>query len=206
MTETQVTLTRQALKTPRSAAIAGIIFAVLYGASMVLLNISLSQEATGGLARTVTDPRTGCSGPEPHPVRRDCFSLVHWRDSRPPQRQGRSPLCDCFPRQRFAVSCLNLHGRSLSSRAIECLRKRIRCSYTKRCIDLRPIGDISCLQHLCHPHGRCVHDITGHNLAPYRRDAPWLGLSDVRVGAGVAAEYRLFLLGDLDLTGMGAGG
>jgi hypothetical protein len=58
MTETQVSLTRKALKTPRSAAIAGIIFAVLYGASMVLLNISLSQDPAGGLARTVTDPRT----------------------------------------------------------------------------------------------------------------------------------------------------
>jgi hypothetical protein len=58
MTKTQVTLTRQALKTTRSAAIAGIIFAVLYGASMVLLNISLSAEATGGIARTVTDVQT----------------------------------------------------------------------------------------------------------------------------------------------------
>jgi len=58
MTETQISLTRQALKTPRSAAIAGIIFAVLYGTSMVLLNISLSQEPAAGLARTVTDPRT----------------------------------------------------------------------------------------------------------------------------------------------------
>jgi len=58
MTETQISLTRQALKTPRSAAIAGIIFAVLYGASMVLLNVSLSQEPAVGLARTVTDPRT----------------------------------------------------------------------------------------------------------------------------------------------------
>jgi arginine exporter protein ArgO len=58
MTETQISLTRQALKTPRSAAVAGIIFAVLYGASMVLLNISLSQEPAAGLARTVTDPRT----------------------------------------------------------------------------------------------------------------------------------------------------
>src|SRR5512137_2611032 len=58
MTETRVTLTRQALKTPRSAAIAGILFAVLYGASMVLLNISLSEEATGGIARTVTDVQT----------------------------------------------------------------------------------------------------------------------------------------------------
>jgi hypothetical protein len=58
MTETKVTLARQALKTPRSAAIAGIIFAFLYGASMVLLNISLSTETTVGLARTATDPRT----------------------------------------------------------------------------------------------------------------------------------------------------
>jgi hypothetical protein len=58
MTEAQISLTRQALKTPRSAAIAGIIFAVLYGASMVLLNVSLSQEPVAGLARTVTNPRT----------------------------------------------------------------------------------------------------------------------------------------------------
>jgi hypothetical protein len=58
MTETQISLTRQALKTPRSAAVAGIIFAVLYGASMVLLNVSLSQDTAAGLARTVTDPRT----------------------------------------------------------------------------------------------------------------------------------------------------
>ena len=57
MTETQISLTRQALKTPRSAAIAGIIFAVLYGVSMVLLNVSLSQEPAG-LARTVTNPGT----------------------------------------------------------------------------------------------------------------------------------------------------
>jgi hypothetical protein len=58
MTETPISLTRQALKTPRSAAIAGIIFAVLYGASMVLLNVSLSHETATGLARMVTDPRT----------------------------------------------------------------------------------------------------------------------------------------------------
>jgi len=58
MAETQISLTRQALKTPGSAAIAGILFAVLYGASMVLLNVSLSQEPAAGLARTVTDPRT----------------------------------------------------------------------------------------------------------------------------------------------------
>jgi hypothetical protein len=58
MTETKISVTRKALKTPRSAAIAGIIFAVLYGASMVLLNVSLSQETAAGLGRTVADPRT----------------------------------------------------------------------------------------------------------------------------------------------------
>ena len=58
MTVTPISLTRPALKTPRSAAIAGIIFAVLYGASIVLLNVSLSHETATGLSRTVTDPRT----------------------------------------------------------------------------------------------------------------------------------------------------
>jgi ribosomal protein L25 (general stress protein Ctc) len=59
MTETHVTtLTRQKLKTPRSAAIAGIIFAILYGASMVLLNISLSHEPVAGFSRLETDSGT----------------------------------------------------------------------------------------------------------------------------------------------------
>jgi hypothetical protein len=42
MTDTPVTLTRRALKTPRAAAIAGIIFAVLYGATLVLLYLSVT--------------------------------------------------------------------------------------------------------------------------------------------------------------------
>jgi hypothetical protein len=58
MTETQVSSIRQSLKTPRSAAIAGIIFAILYGTSMVLLNISLTNDPAAGFARTVTDAQT----------------------------------------------------------------------------------------------------------------------------------------------------
>jgi len=46
MTETQASLTRRSLKTPRSAAIAGIIFAVLYGASRVLLYLSIPPYGT----------------------------------------------------------------------------------------------------------------------------------------------------------------
>jgi hypothetical protein len=58
MTETQVSSIRRSLKTPRSAAIAGIIFAILYGTSMVLLNISLTSDPAAGFARTVTDAQT----------------------------------------------------------------------------------------------------------------------------------------------------
>jgi len=46
MTETQASITRRSLKTPRSAAIAGIIFAVLYGASRVLLYLSIPPYGT----------------------------------------------------------------------------------------------------------------------------------------------------------------
>jgi hypothetical protein len=58
MNETSVTSRRKALKTPRSAAIAGIIFSVLYGASMVLMNISLPHEPTAFLAWLETDTTT----------------------------------------------------------------------------------------------------------------------------------------------------
>jgi hypothetical protein len=58
MTESSVTSRREALKTPRSAAIAGIIFSVLYGASMVLMNISLPHEPTAFLAWLETDTTT----------------------------------------------------------------------------------------------------------------------------------------------------
>ena len=58
MTETQGTYPVRRSKHQGPASCSGIIFAVLYGTSMVLLNISLTQESATGLARTVTDPRT----------------------------------------------------------------------------------------------------------------------------------------------------
>jgi len=44
MKETQSTLIRSSLKTPRAAAIAGIIFAVLYGTSRVLLHLAIPPD------------------------------------------------------------------------------------------------------------------------------------------------------------------
>ncbi len=46
----RVTLTRQALKTPRAAAIAGIIFAVLFTTSIVLIRLALPEELRGANA------------------------------------------------------------------------------------------------------------------------------------------------------------
>lgn len=58
MTETSVTSRRKALKSPRSAAIAGIIFSVLYGTSMVLINLSLPHDPAAGFSLLETDVRT----------------------------------------------------------------------------------------------------------------------------------------------------
>ena len=41
MTEAQVSLTRRSLTTPRSAAVAGILFAVLYSTGLVLVRLSI---------------------------------------------------------------------------------------------------------------------------------------------------------------------
>ena len=43
----RVTLTRQALKTPRAAAVAGIIFAVLFTISIVLIRLAIPEQLGG---------------------------------------------------------------------------------------------------------------------------------------------------------------
>ncbi len=47
MTQAQVNLTRKKLTTPRAAAIAGIVFAIFYGVSLVLIRISIPAEIAG---------------------------------------------------------------------------------------------------------------------------------------------------------------
>lgn len=44
MSETPLTLTRQKLKSPRAATIAGVIFALLYGTSLVLVRLSIPAD------------------------------------------------------------------------------------------------------------------------------------------------------------------
>ena len=45
--EQQIILTRQALRTPRAAAVAGIIFAVLFTTSMALIRLTLPEDLSG---------------------------------------------------------------------------------------------------------------------------------------------------------------
>ena len=44
MTETRINITRMKLRTPRAAAIAGILFALLYGTALVLIRISIPTD------------------------------------------------------------------------------------------------------------------------------------------------------------------
>ena len=46
MNETQAPITRRSLTTPRSAAIAGVLFALLYGTSLVLIRLSIPADFT----------------------------------------------------------------------------------------------------------------------------------------------------------------
>ena len=206
MTETSVISRRKALKTPRSAAIAGIIFSALYGTSMVLINLSLPHDPAAGFSWLETDVRTVTLALNLIPyagiaflwfigVIRDLLSDMEDR-----------LFATVFLGSGLLFLALTFMGAALAAGLLSRLCDRIECPRTKRCTDLQPKGDLSHLQHLCHPHGRCVHDITGHHLAPHRSDVPWLGSPDLHLGAGAAAEYRLFLLGDLDLPGVGAGG
>jgi len=58
MTETRASLTRRKLKSPRAAAIAGILFALLYGAGMVLVRISIPTDPAAESAWLETNSRT----------------------------------------------------------------------------------------------------------------------------------------------------
>jgi hypothetical protein len=54
----RVALTRQALKTPRAAAVAGIIFAVLFTISIVLIRLTIPEELSGSNTTAVLQGNT----------------------------------------------------------------------------------------------------------------------------------------------------
>ena len=58
MAETQINLTRKKLTTPRAAAVAGILFALLYGGSLVLIRLSIPAEQAADSGWLETNART----------------------------------------------------------------------------------------------------------------------------------------------------
>ena len=48
MANEQITLTRRAIKTPRAAAVAGILFAVLFGTSVTRIRLSVPANPVDG--------------------------------------------------------------------------------------------------------------------------------------------------------------
>jgi len=58
MTETKISLTRKRLTTPRAAAIAGILFALLYGTGMVLIRISTPADPAADITWLETNAKT----------------------------------------------------------------------------------------------------------------------------------------------------
>ena len=74
-------LPRRELTTPRSAAVAGVLFAVLLGTSLVLLRLSVSDRAKDA-GEWLSDPTRRRSvrwGAEPRAVRRYRVLVVHRR-------------------------------------------------------------------------------------------------------------------------------
>jgi hypothetical protein len=58
MTDAQISMTRRSLKTPRAAAIAGILFALLYGAGLMLIRLSIPADQDADTAWLETNSRT----------------------------------------------------------------------------------------------------------------------------------------------------
>jgi hypothetical protein len=57
-----VNLTRRKLRTPRAAAIAGILFALLYGSGLVLIRLSIPTDVAGGSAWMENNAKTASMG------------------------------------------------------------------------------------------------------------------------------------------------
>ena len=112
----QVTLTRQAVRTPRAAAVAGIIFSVLFTTSMVLIRLALPEDLrvtdfAGWLQGQHDDDFTGA---HVSAFCRDCFPVVRRRGALSFGFHGRPVLFDGVLWQRPTLSgddvCLSSHS------------------------------------------------------------------------------------------------
>ena len=99
------TLTREGMRTPRAAAVAGIAFSVLLMAAFVLVRWALlgDPDSSGEWITDGSRRDAVRAGVEPAPVRRDRLPVVHGGAPGPDRRERRPLLRHGVPRERAAV-------------------------------------------------------------------------------------------------------
>ena len=185
---------------------AGILFALLFGASLVLLRLTVPA-----------DPATATPG-----LQTQCQCGSRWRSISCPYAGIaflwfigviRDRLGDMEDRLFATVflgsglmflALIFVSGAMAGGLLINYAISRLRYSASRdvliysRSVMFR--GD----QRLCHSHGRRLHDLSGHHLVAHRCDAPRVGIYDLCAGARLALEHQLLAVGHPDLSGVGA--
>ena len=204
----QISLTHQAIRTPRAAAVAGIIFSVLSTTSWVLIRLAIPEElratnigvwiqgntATISLALTLV-PFAGIAflwfvgvvRSRLGNLEDQFFSTVFF---------GSGLL---FLAMMFASAAIA--GGILSSYAIaaDTLMKSGVVSFG------RAVGYVHDHQRVCHSHGGCVHAFVGCHLDAYPRDAALVCVPHLRSGVAAAGVQQPHVLVDSGLSGLGVG-
>ena len=177
---------RRSLKTPRAAAVAGILFALLYGAALVLIRLSIPDETaadSGAWLETNSGTIAFALNLVPYAGIAFLWFIGVIRD-----RLGDSEdrfFATVFLGSGLLFLALTFVGAALAGALLTSYAGAAR-PRRQRSIYLRPRRDVRNHQRLCHSHGRCVHDLAEHHLAPHRPDASRLGIRNLRPGAGVA--------------------
>ena len=133
MTDTPVlNLTRRKLRTPRAAAIAGILFALLYGTSLVLIRLSIPTDQ-GGNATAWLDNNTKTVALALNLVPYAGIAFLWFigviRDRL--GDSGRPFFRNRVPGQRTAVPGINFYRCGIGGRIVEQLRSWIRSNITQ---------------------------------------------------------------------------
>lgn len=188
------------LTTPRAAAVAGILFAVLFAASISLMRVGLGDDPFVGnqwfergadLVRTalVLMPFAGMAFLYFIGVVRD--RLGEYED-------------------RFFSTVFFGSGLLIPRHGVHLVRDRRRTPPLwrrrgphRRCHRVRSGGDAADQQRLRPPDGRGVHDFSGHHLAAYRAHEAVDGDRDLGSCPGIAGHDQLQPVGHADLPGVG---
>ena len=206
MDNPHASVARRSLTTPRSAAIAGVLFALLYGASLALIRHSIPADPTAD-AGVWLESNAGRISLALNLVPYAGIAFL-WFIGVIRDRLG--DLEDRFFATVFLGSglmflALTFVGAALAGGLLSSYADRIDCAGGKRRLHLWPRGDVSRHQRLCRSYGRRLHDLVRHHLVAHWLDASWLGARHLCTGASLAGHHRIFPVGDLDLPCLGTG-